>query len=61
MYAKNLCKQTVLVQFIIKKRGHMFFGTQCSFSIHCTKRRGNIPTGTSPNGGRRMQVGRQKS
>ena len=30
-YAKNLCKRTVLVQLIVKKRGHMlFFGTQCS-------------------------------
>jgi len=32
--AKNLCKRTVLVQ-LIKKRGHVFFGTQCtSLSDH---------------------------
>jgi len=31
--AKNLCKETVLVQFIIKNVVTCFFGTQC---IHVT-------------------------
>jgi len=29
-YAKNLCKRILLVQRIIRKCGHMFFGTQYS-------------------------------
>ena len=31
--SKNLCKRTVLLQFIIKSVVTCFFGTQCSFSI----------------------------
>jgi len=30
MCAKNICKQTVLLQLIIKKVVTCFFGTQCS-------------------------------
>ena len=33
--AKNLCKRTVLLQFIIKNVVTCFFGTQCSYAATC--------------------------
>jgi len=33
--AKNLCKRTVLLQFIIKSVVTCFFGTQCSMHLLC--------------------------
>jgi len=40
-FAKNLCKQTVLVQLIIKNVVTCFFGTQCTMCLKENRTRYN--------------------